>query len=158
MLALRGVLGVRTRGGAVELIEGDEGDGRDGRGRWEMEGRWKGPAGTKDVEHTCSTPPEITGPEADLGRFGPVRTGPDGFANLGHQQNPKPDLRSGSGNCPDFGPNLGPVQPGSGSDPGSGPNRGIPSHVGVTKRLTVSVRASLSSPRRLYFAPGGCSP
>src|SRR5712691_5324521 len=55
-------------------------------------------------------------------RFGP---GPNAFAIWGALPNPEPDLGSGSPPMPNFEPDSGPVQPGSGPNRSSGPNCGI---------------------------------
>src|ERR1700678_2944245 len=54
-----------------------------------------------------------------------VKPGSDRFRSIVHPLNLDPDLRFGSGNSLNLGPNLGPVQAGSGSNRGSEPDRGI---------------------------------
>ena len=54
-----------------------------------------------------------------------VEPGSDRFRPIVHPLNLDPDLRFGSGNSLNLGPNLGPVQAGSGSNRGSESNHGI---------------------------------
>jgi hypothetical protein len=57
-----------------------------------------------------------------------VKPGSDRFRPIVHPLNLDPDLRFGSGNSLNLGPNLGPVQAGSGSNHGSEPDSGITTH------------------------------
>src|ERR1700678_3015610 len=54
-----------------------------------------------------------------------VKPGSDRFRPIVHPLNLDPDPRFGSGNSLNLGPNLGPVQAGSGSNRSSEPDRGI---------------------------------
>src|ERR1700678_850224 len=54
-----------------------------------------------------------------------VKPGSDRFRPIVHPLNLDPDLRFGSGNFLNLGPNLGPVQAGSGLNRGSEPDHGI---------------------------------
>src|ERR1700678_738004 len=62
-----------------------------------------------------------------------VKPGSDRFRPIVHPLNLDLDLRFGSGNSLNLGPNLGPVQAGSGSNRGSEPDRGITSYHSGTK-------------------------